>query len=68
MRFLLIMENIREILRGNEFKKDGATDEFNSSDDRRVGGSGSSVSPDVAGIGFWQVDATVGEAVFGFGS
>ena len=62
------MENMGEILRGNEFKKDGATDEFNSSDDRRVGGSGSSVSTDVAGIGFRRVDAAVGKAVFGFGS
>jgi len=62
------MENVGEVLRGDEFKRDGATDEFNSSDDRRVGSSGSSVSTDVAGIGFWQVDAAVGEAVFGFGS
>jgi hypothetical protein len=62
------MENIGEILRGNEFKEDGATDEFNSSDDRGVGICESSVSTDVAGIGFWQIDAAVGEAVFGFGS
>jgi|GEM_PF-6059941 len=31
--FLLIMDNMDEILCGNEFREDGATDEFDSSDD-----------------------------------
>jgi hypothetical protein len=56
------------ILGDNEFKEDGETGEFDSSDDRRAGSCGSSVSTDVGGVRFWQADASSGQAVFGFGS
>ena len=63
---MLIMDNMDERLCGNEFKEDGETGEFDSSDNRRVGISRSSVSANGVSFGFWEVDAAVGEAVFGF--